>query len=49
MDTVVLSKISSAVFTLLGVATLVFLLFNFLGNPAQMMVDQNMNSKQLKK
>lgn len=49
MDTLVLSKISSAVFTLLGVATLVFLLFNFLGNPAQMMVDQNMNSKQLKK
>lgn len=49
MGAFILSKIYAAVLTLFGVATLVFLLFNFLGNPAQMMLDQNMSSDQIEK
>ena len=35
--------------TLLGVATLIFFLFNVLGDPAQMMVDQNATQSQVEK
>ena len=41
-------KISNGLFTLWGVATLVFLIFSVLpGDPAQMMLDQNEGSEQL--
>lgn len=44
-----LSKISQSFLALLGVASLVFFLFTVLpGDPAQMMLDQNENSEQLK-
>lgn len=49
MISFILSKLGTAILTLFGVATLVFLLFNFLGNPAQMMVDQNISTEQIKK
>lgn len=43
-----LHKIGYAVFTLWGVITVVFILFNILpGDPARMMLDQNENSEQL--
>ncbi|MEK6493833.1 ABC transporter permease [Myroides odoratimimus] len=43
-----LKKLLYAFFTLLGVVTVVFFLFNILpGDPARMMLDQNENSEQL--
>lgn len=42
-------KFISAVFTLLGVVTVVFFLFNVLGNPEQMMLDQNASESQVRK
>ena len=42
-------KLIGAVFTLLGVVAVVFFLFNVLGNPAQMMVDQNASALQVQK
>jgi peptide/nickel transport system permease protein len=44
-----LEKSMSGVLTLLGVATLIFFLFNVLGDPAQMMVDQNATKSQVNK
>ncbi len=45
---VVFKKISQLLWTLFGVVTVVFFLFNILpGDPAQMMLDQNENSEQL--
>ena len=46
MLAVVLEKGSSGLLTLLGVATVVFFLFNVLGDPAQMMLDQNASEEQ---
>ena len=46
MLAVALEKGSSGLLTLLGVATVVFLLFNVLGDPAQMMLDQNASEEQ---
>ena len=46
MLTVALEKGSSGLLTLLGVATVVFFLFNVLGDPAQMMLDQNASEEQ---
>ena len=44
-----LGKTLQSLFALLGVATLVFFLFTVLpGDPAQMMLDQNENSEQIK-
>ena len=44
-----LSKTLQSLFALFGVATLVFFLFTVLpGDPAQMMLDQNENSEQIK-
>ena len=44
-----LSKALHSLFALFGVATLVFFLFTVLpGDPAQMMLDQNENSEQIK-
>ena len=37
----------SGFFTLLSVATLIFFLFNVIGDPAQMMVDQNASAEQI--
>ena len=43
-----LNKLVYAIFTLWGVITIVFFLFNILpGDPARMMLDQNENSEQL--
>ena len=43
-----LNKIGYSFFTLFGVITVVFILFNILpGDPARMMLDQNENSEQL--
>lgn len=43
-----LNKLSYSFFTLFGVITVVFILFNILpGDPARMMLDQNENSEQL--
>lgn len=42
-------KLWHALITLLGVITIVFFLFNVLGDPAQMMVDQNATQEQVKK
>lgn len=43
-----LNKIGYALFTLFGVVTVIFFLFNVLpGDPARMMLDQNENSEQL--
>lgn len=43
-----LNKLGYSVFTLFGVITVVFILFNILpGDPARMMLDQNENSEQL--
>ena len=44
-----LEKSMSGVLTLFGVATLIFFLFNVLGDPAQMMVDQNATKSQVNK
>lgn len=44
-----LAKLLSALFTLLGVITVVFFLFNVLGKPEQMMVDQNASTVQIQK
>ena len=49
MLSVIYDKIVNGFFTLIGVVCLVFFLFNILGNPAQMMLDQNASEKQLKK
>ena len=46
MLAVALEKGSSGLLTLLGVATVVFFLFNVLGYPAQMMLDQNASEEQ---
>lgn len=46
MLAVALEKGSSGLLTLLGVATVVFFLFNVLGDPAQMMLDQNASEEQ---
>ena len=46
MLAVALKKGSSGLLTLLGVATVVFFLFNVLGDPAQMMLDQNASEEQ---
>ena len=44
-----LSKTLQSFFALFGVVTLVFFLFTVLpGDPAQMMLDQNENSEQIK-
>jgi len=44
----ILQKLGYGVFTLYGVATVVFLLFNVLpGDPARMMLDQRQDSEQL--
>jgi peptide/nickel transport system permease protein len=42
-----LNKISYGIFTLFGVVTVVFILFNWLGDPARMMLDQNASQEQL--
>ena len=43
-----LNKLGYSFFTLFGVVTVVFILFNILpGDPARMMLDQNENSEQL--
>ena len=45
----ILNKIFYGVLTLLGVVTVIFLLFNVLpGDPARMMLDQREDSEQLK-
>ena len=44
-----LEKILSGLLTLVGVATLIFFLFNVMGDPTQMMVDQNATQSQVKK
>lgn len=49
MLSLIYHKILNGFFTLLGVVCLVFFLFNILGNPAQMMLDQNASEKQLEK
>ena len=42
------NKLINSLFTLFGVVTLIFFLFNVLpGDPAQMMLGQNENSQQL--
>ena len=46
MLAVALEKGSSGLLTLFGVATVVFFLFNVLGDPAQMMLDQNASEEQ---
>ena len=44
----VLTKFSNVLITLFGVVTIVFFLFNILpGDPAQMMLGQNEDSKQI--
>ncbi|MEP0263940.1 ABC transporter permease [Dokdonia sp.] len=44
----ILKKLSYAIFTLIGVVTVIFLLFNVLpGDPARMMLDQNEDPEQL--
>ena len=44
----VLTKFSNVLVTLFGVETIVFFLFNILpGDPAQMMLGQNEDSKQI--
>ncbi len=40
-------KIAYGLLTLFGVVTVVFILFNGLGNPARMMLDQNASSEQI--
>ncbi|WP_299684253.1 ABC transporter permease [uncultured Dokdonia sp.] len=47
MISYILKKLGYAVGTLLGVVTVIFLLFNVLGDPARMMLDQNEDPKQL--
>ena len=48
MFTYFLNKLGYSFFTLFGVITVVFILFNILpGDPARMMLDQNENSEQL--
>ncbi len=47
MFLLLLDKIFNGVITLIGVISLVFFLFNVLGDPAQMMLDQNASEKQL--
>jgi len=42
-----LNKIGYGIFTLFGVVTVVFVLFNWLGDPARMMLDQNANQEQI--
>lgn len=49
MLSLIYDKIVNGFFTLIGVVCMVFFLFNILGNPAQMMLDQNASEKQLKK
>ena len=44
-----LEKSLSGLLTLFGVVSLVFFLFNVIGDPAQMMVDQNATQTQLEK
>ena len=46
MLSIALQKGYSGMLTLLGVATVVFFLFNVLGDPAQMMLDQNASEAQ---
>lgn len=46
MWSLALQKGSSGLLTLVGVATVVFFLFNVLGDPAQMMLDQNASEAQ---
>lgn len=46
MWSLALQKGSSGLLTLIGVATVVFFLFNVLGDPAQMMLDQNASEAQ---
>ena len=46
MLSIALQKGYSGMLTLLGVATVVFFLFNVLGDPAQMMLDQNASESQ---
>lgn len=42
-----LHKIAYGVLTLFGVVTIVFILFNWLGDPARMMLDQNASQEQV--
>ena len=49
MIRLLLEKILSGLLTLVGVATLIFFLFNVMGDPTQMMVDQNATQSQVKK
>ncbi|MGB1449624.1 MAG: ABC transporter permease [Flavobacteriaceae bacterium] len=49
MIRLLIEKGVSGLFTLLGVTVVVFFLFNILGDPAQMMVDQNASQAQVKK
>ena len=49
MIKLLLEKGLSGLLTLLGVALVVFFLFNVLGDPAQMMVDQNVSQAQIAK
>ena len=46
MLALVVEKGGSGLLTLFGVATVVFYLFNVLGDPAQMMLDQNASEQQ---
>ncbi len=49
MVRLLLEKGLSGLLTLLGVTVVVFFLFNVLGDPAQMMVDQNASQQQIEK
>ena len=49
MIKLLLQKGVSGLLTLLGVTVVVFFLFNVLGDPAQMMVDQNASQAQIEK
>ena len=49
MWSLALQKGTSGLLTLIGVATVVFFLFNVLGDPAQMMLDQNASEAQRQK